>query len=402
MASVTAGRLVERLSAIALAPTKRIVGLMSGTSHDGVDAALVDVAGGGSSLKVDVVRFECVPFARELRERISRARRAAAPELARLNFDLGEAFAEAALRVMSAAGAEPGDVHLIGSHGQTVFHDPPVPGRHGVTLQIGEADVIARRTGVVTVSDFRTADVAAGGSGAPLIPVVDWLLFRSPGATRLMLNLGGVANVTRVTEDVSETVAFDTGPGNALSDEIVRIASGGERSCDGDGRLAWAGIASGDAADRFLEHPYFALEPPKSTGRETFGAEAARRLSELVCGTPEIEGLGDAELRDLLATAALVTARSVRESVERFAPGVSEVAVSGGGLHNAAIMRALDSAFSPVPVFGLERLGIDPDAKEAVGFAVLASETVMGVAGNLVAATGASEPVVLGKISPGL
>jgi len=255
---------------------------------------------------------------------------------------------------------------------------------------------------VLTVSDFRTADVAAGGSGAPLIPMVDWLLFRKADAVRLMLNVGGIANVTRLAADASAIVAFDTGPGNALSDEIVHIATAGRRRFDRGGELAASGSASHEAAAAFLEHPYFALEPPKSTGKETFGAEAARRLSDLTCGTPEIEELDEPALRDLLATAALVTARAVRESVSRFARDVSEVVVSGGGLHNAAIMKALEDSFAPVPVFGLERLGMDPDAKEAVGFAVLACETVMGVAGNVTAATGASRPVVLGKISPGL
>ncbi len=397
-----AGRLVDRLSAIALAKRRRIVGLMSGTSHDGVDAALVDVSGSGASLKVDVVRFECFPFEPELRSRIASARDATTLELARLDFDIGEAFASAALRVILASGAAPVDVALIGSHGQTVFHDPPSEGRNGVTLQIGEADVIARRTGIVTVSDFRTADVAAGGSGAPLIPMVDWLLFRKPGSVRLMLNVGGIANVTRVGEDPSTLIAFDTGPGNALLDEIMRMSTNGRETFDRDGARGSSGTASDGAADRFLEHPYFARRPPKSTGKELFGAQEARRLAEMMYATAAIEDLGEDQVRDLLATAALVTARAVRDGAARFAPGVSEVVVSGGGVRNSAIMRELSLLFSPVPVRNLDSLGMDPDAKEAVGFAVLASETIMGEACNVPAATGAEIPVVLGKISPAL
>jgi anhydro-N-acetylmuramic acid kinase len=409
------GPLVERLARIVSADERRVVGLMSGTSFDGVDAALVRVSGSGAGLRVELDRFEYVPFADGMRDRIRQAQELRVPELARLHFDLGEAFAEAAIAVIEAAGLAPSDIDLIGSHGQTVFHDPASPGRGGVTLQIGEADVIAHRTGIVTVSDFRTADVAAGGSGAPLIPLVDWLLFRKEGTPRLMLNIGGIANVTLVTDRREDLVAFDTGPGNALMDEIVRAGTGGSERFDDAGRRAGAGTASDEAADRFLEHPYFSTPPPKSTGKELFGASAARELARMTLGDGSLEGLTEKDLSDLLATAALVTARSVREAAEfvsrpatfahrfgRASAAPAEVLVSGGGVRNEAVMSRLSRLFDPVPVMSLEERGMDPDAKEAVGFAVLASESVAGRPGNVPAATGAGVAVVLGKISPGI
>jgi len=316
--------------------------------------------------------------------------------------DLGEAFAESALRVVEESGREPGDVDIVGSHGQTVHHEPPTASRGGATLQLGDGDVIARRVGAVTVSDFRTADVAAGGQGAPLIPLVDWLLFRSRGVPRLMLNLGGIANVTLVSDELADVVAFDTGPGNALLDEIVAAATGGRETFDRDGRRGLAGRPRMDVVDEFLLEPYFAARPPKSTGKELFGEEAARRLCRLVSGGPEPESIGERDLQDLLATAAMITARAVREAAASFAPEAREVIVSGGGLKNRAVMNHLTALFDPVPVLGLDALGMDPDAKEAVGFAVLANETIEGSPGNVPSATGAPGPVVLGKISTGL
>ena len=395
------GRLVDRLSAIAAKDAKVVVGLMSGTSHDAVDAAVVRVAGAGEKLTAAIDRFESFEYGPELRSRIRSTPGADVAELARLNFDVGEAFGRAALAVMKGAGLVPEEVDLIGSHGQTVCHIPPSEGRGGATLQIGEPDVIAQRTGVVTVSDFRTADVAAGGSGAPLIPLVDWLLFRSPGRRRVMLNIGGMANVTYLGGEFDDVVAFDTGPGNALMDEVVDAATDGRETFDRDGGRALEGSVSAPALEAFLADPYFSLSPPKSTGREAFGKEAALRLAGLVTGAVTGE-LSEDGLRDVLATAAMVTAASVHEAVVSFTPGVDEVFVSGGGVRNVAVMSDLGSLFDPVPVVSTESLGVDPDAKEALGFAVLAVETISGRPGNVTAATGARRPVVLGKISTGL
>lgn len=405
----SSGRLVKKLSGLAARDERFVVGLMSGTSADGIDAALVKCHGWGHWLEAELVNFICVPYDPALAERLGHAAHASVGELSRLNFDVGEAFATAALTLLRKSGMRPGDVHLIGSHGQTVYHEPPQGERRGATLQIGEGDVIARETGVVTVSDFRTADVAAGGSGAPLIPLVDWLLFRKPDIARLMLNIGGIANVTWVVEDLAGVRAFDTGPGNALTDEIARRASHGRARYDEDGAAAARGTVQEEAAAQFLARQYFAAQPPKSTGKELFGREAARDLAELVHGENGREWfkgadtLSDSDVDDLQATAAAVTARSVREAV-RFlpkAPEVAEVVVSGGGVRNGAMMTMLAEAFAPVPVQSLDDVGIDPDAKEAMGFAILANETLGGGPGNVPAATGAGAGAVLGKISVG-
>jgi len=353
---------------------------------------------------VELLDFACPAFPPPLLKRIRGARETSAEGLARLSVDLGEAFAEAALALVTGHGLRPDDISFIGSHGQTIFHEPPTGGRGGATLQIGEPDIIAGRTGILTVADFRTADVAAGGSGAPLIPLVDWLLFRPESNARLMVNIGGIANVSYIPKDRDRIVGFDTGPGNALLDEIVRAATAGRETYDRGGVRGLAGHVSGEAVARFLEHPYFRTPPPKSTGKEIFGRAAAARLSDLVFPDRDPATLEDPELADLLATAARVTAESIRGGAESVPPDppVTEVVVSGGGLRNEAIMAGLSELFAPVPVVGLSALGWDPDAKEAVGFAVLANETLAGRPGNVPAATGASRPVVLGKVCSAL
>jgi anhydro-N-acetylmuramic acid kinase len=399
----------EKLHEIASRDERLVIGLSSGTSCDGIDAALVRIRGRGDDVAVELLSFICVPYEPSLRARAMRAPSSDAPELTRLNFDVGEAFAAAALELAAGSGRLISDVHLLGSHGQTVYHDPPAKGRSGATLQTGEADVIARRTGVPTVADFRTADVAAGGSGAPLVPLVDWLLFRRAGSAQVLLNVGGIANLTYVTERLEDVLAFDTGPGNALVDEIVRTATGRPDAIDDGGRLALSGTADPRAVDEFLKHPYFAAAPPKSTGKEAFGREAAGRLAQLVRPGSDIRALDDSGLADLLATAVSVTARSVRDALAFLpeSPAPACVVVSGGGMKNRALMNELAMLLEPCPVLTLDDPGMDPgtrmdpDAKEAVAFAVLADRTVAGLPGNVPAATGASGPAVLGKVSIG-
>ncbi len=400
----------EKLHEIASLDERLVIGLSSGTSCDGIDAALVSIRGHGDDVRVELLSFVCVPFELSLRGRIARSPSSDAPELTRLNFDVGEAFAAAALELAAGSGHSISDFHLIGSHGQTVYHDPPSGGRSGATLQMGEADVIARRTGVPTVADFRTADVAAGGSGAPLVPLVDWLLFRRSAEAQVFLNVGGIANLTYVTERFEDVLAFDTGPGNALVDEIVRTSTGRAAAIDDGGRLAMGGTGDSRAVDAFLTHPYFAAAPPKSTGKEMFGREATDRLAELVHPGSDIGALDNDGLSDLLATAVSVTARSVQGAFA-FLPkdaAPTRVVVSGGGMRNRALMTELARLLEPCPVLALDDpdmdpgLRMDPDAKEAVVFAVLADRAVAGEPGNVPAATGASGRVVLGKISSGM
>jgi anhydro-N-acetylmuramic acid kinase len=396
--------LSERIDHIASLPSRIVVGLSSGTSFDGIDAAVVRVSGKGDDIHVELLAFVCEPFDSSLRERIAAAATLNTPALARLDFDLGEAFAKAALNAVGRSGLALSDVHLSGSHGQTVFHDPPGDESPGVTLQIAQADIIARRTGLVTVSDFRTADVAAGGSGAPLVPMVDWLLFRRPGERSVFLNIGGIANITCVAERIDDVVAFDTGPGNALLDELIREATGDASAVDRNGASALRGSVDKTAVDRFLARSYFSARPPKSTGKEMFGRRAALELADWVQPGRGVSSLTSGELDDLLATAARVTARSVCDALAFLpeGPPIGRVVVSGGGLKNQAVMEHLTALLEPCPVLGLTELGMDPDAKEAVAFAVLADRAIAGLPGNVPAATGASRRVVLGKISTGM
>jgi anhydro-N-acetylmuramic acid kinase len=403
---VTLGETLHRTATL---DERLVIGLMSGTSCDGIDAALVRISGHGDDIRVELVSFLCVPFDAKLRERALRASDARASELNRLNVLLGNTFADAAIELVAASGRDISDVHLIGSHGQTVSHIPPLDQAPAATLQIGEADVIAARTGVPTVADFRTADVAAGGSGAPLVPIVDWLLFRRPGVAQVLLNVGGIANLTCVAERLEDVVAFDTGPGNALVDEIMRAATGRPDAIDEGGEIALRGSGDERAVDEFLTHPYFSAAPPKSTGKETFGRSAALCLADHVHGSKDIAGMSDSELADLLATAVSVTARSVSDAFGFLPrnPAQARVVVSGGGAKNVALMRELGSLLEPCPVLALDDPALepgermDPDAKEAVAFAVLADRAVAGLPGNVPGATGARAPVVLGKISPG-
>lgn len=365
----------------------RIVGLMSGTSADGVTAALVDVRGSGSGLSVRTLAWADTAFPPGLRRRVLQARAGTVADLARLDMELGAVFAAAAERLLRRRGVRAGSVDAIGSHGQTVFHDP----RHA-SLQIGEAAVIAERTGLPVVSDFRPRDVAAGGEGAPLVPYVDFLLFGRAGRRRVLLNLGGIANVTVVGGRVEDVLAFDTGPGNVLLDAALRLGSGGRAACDRGGRHGARGVVSGKHLSRLLRHPYLRRRPPKSTGPETFGPEIARAL------------LAELPLDDAAATLAEFTAQSVADACRRFvAPRggpVDEVIASGGGCLNPDLMRRLAAALAPVPLRTSDDYGIPVHAKEAIAFAVLAAETLHGRPGNLPGATRARRRVVLGKITP--
>jgi anhydro-N-acetylmuramic acid kinase len=322
-------------------------------------------------------------------------------ELCRLNVLLGELFAEAAAKVADAAGLDLEDVDLIGSHGQTVRHLPKPETRLGhttrCTLQIGEPCVIAERTGITTVADFRPRDMAAGGEGAPLVPLVDYLLFRSSNLNRAILNIGGIANITFLPAGcaLGDVLAMDVGPGNMVIDHLAGLLTSGRERCDRGGQMASRGMVHEPLLAELMEHPFLQRPPPKSAGREDFGAGFSEDLY--------VRAL-QRKLRaeDVIATATAFTAHAVHDAVKRFAPcHVDEFVVSGGGVHNATLMRHLERLFDPIRVLALEALGMCSDAKEAVAFAVLANETLSGNPGNLPKVTGASRPAVLGKIVPG-
>jgi anhydro-N-acetylmuramic acid kinase len=379
-----------------------VVGLMSGTSGDGVDAALVELRGGTRSLVAHVLAAETLAYPRSLQQRILTASvSGTVADICHLNALLGEWFANAALHVIRQARLRPSDVSLIGSHGQTVHHLPhgiqaPGVGAIRSTLQIAEPAVIAERTGITTIANFRPRDIAAGGQGAPLTPAVHALLLKHARRARLIVNLGGISNVTYVPRGGRHdaVVAFDTGPANMVLDGLVNRMTDGRLSMDREGRLAVKGRVDTRLLGKLLAHPFLSRRPPKSTGREEFGPAL---VDELIA-VQQQQGLS---LEDLLATCSLWTAKAVGTSKRWIKGDIDEVVVGGGGVRNRAIMAHLVSVFVPTPVTTFEALGWDSKAFEAVAFAVLAYRTATGQWGNLPAVTGARHPVLLGTIVPG-
>ncbi len=380
-----------------------IVGLMTGTSADAVDAALVRFHGNGLEARHALEAYQETPLEPALRREVleAAAARVLEPErLMRLDAALGERYAAAVFELLAGAGIDPQAVDAIGSHGQTVRHLPRREGKgQALTLQLGSAAVLAERTGIAVVSNFRARDTAAGGEGAPLVPLADWWLFRSERESRVLLNLGGMANVTYLPRagGLEGVVAFDTGPGNAVLDALVSLRTGGAGRRDEGGALAARGVPNEALLAELLSDPFFGTPPPRSTGREHFGGHYAETLRRLGLGME----LSD---DDVLATAVELTAATVALAVERFiAPraGVDAIYASGGGVRNATLMRALERRLAPVRSQPLDSLGVPAASKEALAFAFLAHQTLCGLPGNVPGATGASRPAVLGQITPG-
>ena len=386
----------------------RVAGLMSGTSADGVDVAIVDIRG----RKVDVLAFETFAYSSGMRRSIldlCQPETARVDEICHLNHALGEVFAEAVVTLCDRSGIPLQSIDLIGSHGQTIWHNPQGPRHNGrvirSTLQIGEPSRIAQRTGITTVADFRPRDMAAGGQGAPLVPYADSVLFSDRRLCRAVQNIGGIANVTFLpvrgkmvctAHPTNEPIlAFDTGPGNMVIDGVMRILSDGKRHFDHGGAMAARGHVHEGLLSEMLRHPFLRRRPPKSTGREQFGqtycewlhSEARkRRLSS----------------EDMLATATAFTASTIATAYRRFLPRLPDEAIlCGGGSHNATLVRMLQERLEGVRIRSTDEFGISVDAKEAVSFAILAYATIHGVPNNVPSVTGADEPVVLGKIVPG-
>jgi anhydro-N-acetylmuramic acid kinase len=385
---------MNRISEIVAKTERVVVGLMSGTSVDGVDAALCRIVGSGLDTELEILAFNTYPYSKEVKERIHRLFSGHAKEICEMNFVLGELFAKAVKRIADEAGFPLSEVDLIGSPGQTIYHIPESVEGINSTLQIGEASVIAERTGIVTVCDFRTRDVAAGGAGAPLVPYADYLLFSHTEKVRALQNIGGIANVTVLPKNPDEIIAFDTGPGNMVIDEVARVLAKDGDYCDEDGKLSALGKVDEKLLKILMGHAYLQIPPPKTTGRETFGAEFTKKL---------LKHYDPLKLLDLLATVNRFTAESIRFSYEEYIfprHKVDEVICSGGGVHNQTLMAELRKLFDPIPVRVLEDLGLSSDAKEAVAFAILANETIQGNPGNVPSATGARRVAVLGKIVP--
>ncbi len=363
------------------------VGLMSGTSLDGVDAALIELVPRGASYHVSLRRFATTPFDPRLHQAIRAAlppNAGSAQETAMLHRLLGETFAARAAQI--AGDTQP---DYAASHGLTLYHD----GDRHATLQIGDAFAIRDAVRASVCFDFRSADCAAGGHGAPLVPYVDALLLRSGTEDRVAVNIGGIANLTVLKKDgpMSDVVAFDSGPGNMLLDAFMQDRTAGSERFDESGRLAQRGSVDGETLDAMLRDPYFSLPAPKTTGRERFGKQfldAYRyRLDAL-------------SIEDGAATLAALTARTIAGAVKSYAPAGSAVVVSGGGARNTAIVQRLAQLLPESRVETTATMDIDPDAKEAIAFAVLGYETLRGRASNLPSATGAREGAVLGAVAP--
>ena len=394
---------MKDLYQLAQQPTKKVIGLMSGTSVDGVDAALVEIRGHGLETKVELIAFHSHAFEAEVRDRIFdlfQPETSRVDEICQMNFLIGKVFADAVLAVIREAQLEAGEIDLIGSHGQTIYHLPPQAGAQYVpsTLQIGEPAVIAYHTGIPTIANFRVADLAAGGQGAPLVPYVDFLLFRRADRTVALQNIGGISNVTLIPAgaSASDVLASDTGPGNMIIDSVMEILTDGEERYDNAGKFAAQGSVCESLLSEWLQHPFISAPPPKTTGREAFGRQFADQAIQQAQNQ-------NVEQADLVATLTAFTAQTIFDYYQRFLfphHSVDEIYISGGGSHNLTLMEHLETLFQPIPLLPIDSIGFSSDAKEAIAFAVLANEAVHGNPTNLPKVTRASQPMVLGTFSP--
>ena len=387
-------------------PLRRVVGLMSGTSVDGIDAALVEIGGSDQAPEVRLLAFEDRPWPEGVREEILPVfGPGTGPEdkIGYMNFLMGEIYAQAVVSVVEKAGLTLADIDLIGSHGQTIWHAPEPCDKDGFpvvfTVQIGEGSVIAARTGVPTVSDFRVADLAVGGQGAPLVPFSEYLLYRRSGKTILLQNIGGIGNMTVLPGDEGpEAVyAFDTGPGNMIIDAVVSALTGGEKTYDAGGAMAAQGKVDQNLLAVLQQDPYYTMPLPKTTGRERFGLQYVGKILDY----GREHSLSDA---DLLATVTDLTAWSITDAYGRYVlprRQATELVVGGGGSFNATLLGFLRERFAPygVKVLTQEDLGWSSDAKEAVAFAIMADRCVREKPNVLPSVTGARQAAIMGKIS---
>lgn len=407
---------------------KKIIGLMSGTSVDGIDACLVEITGSGINTKIDILAFETYPYDEATRVailKICNPKTGTVDKVCHLNFYIGNLFAEAAKSIANKAHIPITEIDLIGSHGQTIYHLPnlSILGEAGKvkkslawkfqksdtvtlktqslrsTLQIGEPSVIAQETGVTTVADFRPRDVAAGGQGAPLVPYVDYILFRDKKKGRALQNIGGIANVTFLPPDcnIDDVIACDTGPGNMIIDRITEVITNNEYHFDEDGKLAAKGKINDRLLDSLLDHPYLSKQPPKTTGREEFGRNFADNLYKNAIDS----GVKDL---DILTTVTAFTARTIADNYKQWIlpkHNLSEIILSGGGSQNNTLIKFLIEYLDPsIKIYSITKFGIAPNAKEALSFAILANETISGNPNNLPNVTGAKKSVIMGKILP--
>ena len=383
---------------------KSVIGLMSGTSVDGIDAAVVEITGYGLETTVKLITFETFPFPPDVPQRIltlCQPDTSRVDDICEMNFYIGHLFAEAVKSILQKNEMSINDIDLIGSHGQTIHHLPGDPNtdckdsRYPSTLQIGEPAVIAHETGIPTIADFRVADMAAGGQGAPLVSYPDYLLFHDSVKTVGLLNIGGIANLTVLPANGSldSVAAADTGPGNMCIDAVVNEITDGRERYDTAGQRAAQGTPYQPLIDEWLKHPFFQLTPPKTTGREAFGYTFAMEC----LAACRKQGLTD---NDVIATLTELTVQTVALYISKFVAEQNPIDilyVSGGGVHNETIMQRLSEVLVGTTVDPVDTSGISADAKEAIAFAILANESLHGQTGNLPSATGAAVRKILGK-----
>ncbi len=376
------------------------IGLMSGTSLDGIDAALVKITEMDGSLRVEQVGYQSTNYREDVKGellQLCHPDSATIERISSMNMYLGELFADAAISLIQSEGLNKKEVSLIGSHGQTIYHEPnvtdKVPCHVPSTLQIGDIGVVAEKTGITTVGDFRTRDIAAGGQGAPLVPYVDYMLYASSTVTRVLLNIGGIANITFLPKGATQeqVLAYDTGPGNMLIDAFTKRVTNHVQTYDKGGRLAATGKVEPSWLATLLEHDYYQQSIPKTTGREDFGEAYADKLWE------KGQQRGIREI-DRLATITELTAVTIMEAVKKH-DEVDEVIVSGGGVHNQTLMKQLANLADPIQVHAVKDEQVSADSKEAVAFAILGYQCLHKRCNTIPTATGAAHGVVMGKVA---
>lgn len=387
------------LNSIICKEKKLAIGLMSGTSMDGIDAAIVKIKGSGLEIEIELVDFICDDYSPETEKLLKGLdSHYSFEKLSDLNFVIGKEFSVVAENIIKKNNYKNPDIDFIGSHGQTVYHNPPsLKNNFSSTFQIGESDVISEQTGITTIGDFRKKDVASGGEGAPFIPYVDFILFRKLEKNVIAQNIGGIANCTFVSSSWNNVIAYDSGPGNSLIDSVINIATNGEKKIDKEGDLASKGSVNNKLLNKLLNHPYFSLPLPKSTGKELFGVNMAREIYSV----SQREGI---KIADLLCTLVEFTVESIALSYEKFifpSYEVDEIVVSGGGAFNKFMMQRFRKRLPKKMIVFSSKYGISVDAKEAVGFAIYANETLHGNSTGISKITGAVNNNVLGKISIG-
>ncbi len=381
-----------------------VIGLMSGTCTDGIDAALVKISGTGIHTKVQLIDFITIPYENELRTKllqIASGNYGGSYEISKMNFLIGKLSADACLSVCKKAMISPSMVDFIGSHGHTIYHQPVEEEYIGQkitsTLQIGEAAVISENMKCPVVADFRVRDIAAGGLGAPLVPYSEFLLYSESGQNVALQNIGGIGNITFLpaSGDIKHTLAFDTGPGNMIIDSLVSIYTNMQQTYDDGGKIAASGTVHAKLLEWLLNDPYIYAKPPKTTGREYYGTNFVEKLCEKAASY-------QLSYPDIIATATMFTAKAIEINVLQNLPNnllPDKLIVGGGGSQNNTLMKFLTECLPMCEVMTNEDIGFNSNAKEAVAFAILANETIFGNTNNVPSATGANHGVVMGKIT---